>query len=437
MGVIMLKSKKAVLISMIGKGRSIVGKKGYEKTNYYFEEIDKSIDTCFFGSALYKVLVNQGYEIDKWLIFGTEQSSWSELLNVIDEENHDELIDLYDRVYDEENMGISQELLSEWQDSLKEYMPGIRFITVDPLDYEVYINHMIKEIPDEERIVVFDITHAFRHMPVIIAFSLMMLKHIKRISDIKVYYGAFELKKDRNDPTPVINIDFISTLVSYAENLATYKYSGYFPELLKLLDTPDMNKTYRAYFWLEMNRQPKSDLSTIKSYLEKIESKDNYQSAIAKYVKKDLKSLIGASLDRRMIERGKFFFKKKQYLKALILLYEGIIIAIGREYKDQIIEMNKKIKNIDPLDYDAREIIRDFIKLIKTKELYIFEKSGYRDTYELLEYTRNAAVHGSENDKVKKYLEKQGDFKILFRRGLELYESIAKTSPSAQKSLNS
>jgi len=63
---------------------------------------------------------------------------------------------------------------------------------------------------------VVDITHAFRHMPVIIAFSIMMLKHIKNISDIMVYYGAYELKGDE-EYTPVLKIDFINTLVSYAE----------------------------------------------------------------------------------------------------------------------------------------------------------------------------------------------------------------------------
>ena len=301
-----MSNNKTVLISLIGKGRAIVGKKGYEKTGYYFDEIDSSIDTSFFGSALYKVLNKLDYDVDKWLIFGTVKSSWSELLYAIDEEYHYEYIEIYDKVYDEENKGISQELLLQWQKVIASHIPGVRFIIVDPLDYEVYINEMIKEIPDEERKIVLDITHAFRHMSVVIAFSLMTLKHIKNISDIMVYYGAFELKGD-SEFTPVLKIDFINTLVSYAENLATYKYSGYFSGLLELLGIQGTEKTY---FWLEMNRQPRSYLEQINGSLKELALKDDYRSSIAQYIKDDLEPLIGASLDKRMIERGKFFFDK-------------------------------------------------------------------------------------------------------------------------------
>lgn len=397
---------KTVLISMIGKGRTKEGEKGYDKTSYYFDEIDKDISTSFFGSALYKVLINLQHDVDKWLIFGTNRSSWSELLYTIDEKYHDEVIELYDKVYDEENKGISQELLSQWQHTLGKYIPGIHLIIVDPLDYKIYIDHMIKEIPDEKRKLVLDITHAFRHMPVIIAFSLMTLKHIKDISDIMVYYGAFELKGDKQY-TPVIKMDFINTLVSYAENLATYKYSGYFPPLLELLGLPN---TQRTYFWLEMNRQPRTYLEKINLALDKISIQDDYQSTIAEYVKKDLSPLIGASLDKRMVERGKFFFDKKQYLKALILVYEGIIIAIGRKYKD-----------ITPLAYDAREEIRRFVKNNKND---IFKSELDRETYKELTFTRNAAVHGSPPRGTQQYVEEQEYFESLFNRSLKLYESI-------------
>lgn len=401
-----MSNNKTVLISLIGKGRAIVGKKGYEKTGYYFDEIDSSIDTSFFGTALYKVLNKLDYDVDKWLIFGTVKSSWSELLYAIDEEYHYEYIEIYDKVYDEENKGISQELLLQWQKVIASHIPGVRFIIVDPLDYEVYINEMIKEIPDEERKIVLDITHAFRHMSVVIAFSLMTLKHIKNISDIMVYYGAFELKGD-SEFTPVLNIDFINTLVSYAENLATYKYSGYFSGLLELLGIQGTEKTY---FWLEMNRQPRSYLEQINGSLKELALKDDYRSSIAQYIKDDLEPLIGASLDKRMIERGKFFFDKKQYLKALVLLYEGMIIAVGRKYKNNI-----------PLDYKDKEGIEKFIN--NNKDI-IFKTHVQRDIFYTLKYTRNAAVHGSVSRGTQEYVEQEERFKQLFYEGLKLYEDI-------------
>lgn len=405
-----MSNSKIVFVSLIGKGRPLKGSIGYQKTAYSFNEIRDTVHTSFFGSALYEVLNRQGYDIDKWLIFGTNESSWSELLELLDDEYHDEMTELYDKVYDEEKKSISEELLREWEEALERFIPGIRLIIVNPLEYEVYIDHMLKEIPDEPRKIVLDITHAFRHMPVIIAFSLMALKHIKQISDMVVYYGAFELKKDRlndKEPTPVLRIDFINTLVSYAENLATFNHSGYFPPLLNTLRITDTEKTY---FWLEMNRQPKSDLEKISKKLEEKTSESSHVAKIAEYIKQEIEPLIGATLDRRMVERARFFFAKKQYLKALILLYEGLILAIGR-----------KNGFGSDLHYEEREKIRGYINNNYT---VIFKTDEQWKTYNELKYTRNAAAHGSRSQGTQNYVEHEEQFQTLFRNALEIYKSV-------------
>lgn len=406
---------KLTLISLIGKGRLRKNEKGYEKADYFFEKTQEMISTSFFGSALYKTLITQCYEIDKWLIFGTKQSNWSDLINAVDEKYHNKLLDIYVNVYDEEGNGISGELLGEWEKALRYYMQGIRLIIVDPLDYEVYINHMLKEISDEKTKIVLDITHAFRHMPVIIAFSLMVLKYIKNISNIIVYYGALDMKRFmNNDYVPVLKIDFINTLVSYVENLATFNNSAYFVDLLDLLG---ISETGQTYFWLEMNRQPKSQLIEITQKLSDISMEEGYTANIAGYINRELQPLIGATLDRRMVERAKFFFNKKQYLKALILLYEALILEIGRKHGFS-----------NSLDYSQRKKIRKYIDENKKNSRIIFKTKEQRKIYEDLEYTRNAAVHGSACRGTQDNVEHLQNFERLFNQGLELYENIIKCS---------
>lgn len=73
-----MSGSKIVFVSLIGKGKPEEGSIGYKKTIYAFNEIRDTVYTSFFGSALYKVLNRQGYDIDKWLIFGTNESSWSD-----------------------------------------------------------------------------------------------------------------------------------------------------------------------------------------------------------------------------------------------------------------------------------------------------------------------------------------------------------------------
>lgn len=289
-------------------------------------------------------------------------------------------------------------------------MPGLRLILVDPLDYQIYIDRMIHEIPDTKRRVVLDITHAFRHMPVIIAFSLMTLKHIKDISDIMVYYGALELKTNRNDqnePTPILKIDFINNLVSYAENLAVFNYSGYFPNIL---DNLNISKTDKTYFWLEMNRQPRTDLETINMNLKEKSKENNHQGKIAEYINKEIEPLTGASLHRRMIERSKFFFARKQYLQSLVLLHEGLIIAMSRKYG---LEHGQ--------DYDGYRAVRDYIKDNKNT---IFKDKAQIDAYYKLVHTRNSAVHGTTARGTQNFLEQEEHYEALFKEGIEIYKYI-------------
>jgi len=405
-----LLSRSVVLISLIGKGKQSSGVRGYEKASYYFKYTGERIDTSLFGSAVYKTLLKQGCEVDKWLIFGTQNSNWSDVLFAVDAAHQDEFTELYCKVYDEENKGISDSTLDEWQVALCRRVPGIRLIKVDPLDYKVYINHMLQEMPDKNVDVVLDITHGFRHMPVIIAFSMMLLKYLKNITNISMYYGAFDMKDHprSKDPVPVLKIDFINELVAFTENIAVFNNSSYFVGLLDLLGIANTEQTY---FRLDMNRQPRKQLQEINRKLDMVVQDNDYRRWIALLLKSKLSPLLADYLDERMIERAKFFFDRKQYLKALILLYEGIILLVGRKYCGK-----------SSLNYEDRNEFRNYIKAHKDE---IFGSEEKRETFEQLEYTRNAAVHGSDTKGVQQYVEQLNDFKALFEQGLSLYEDIS------------
>jgi len=194
---------KNILLSLIGIGKGQNGK-GYIKTKYKFEN-GQIYETAFFGSALYRYISTEK-NIDKWFIFGTNKSSWSEIIDTV-EENQDILEELYIKVRDEEKNGISENTLKEWQEKLSKFIPGIELILTDPLDYKFYVEFLIKNLPDDDLFMILDITYGYRFMPFILSFSLMYIKNFKKIADLDIYYGAFEMKKE---VTPVIKIDFIN-----------------------------------------------------------------------------------------------------------------------------------------------------------------------------------------------------------------------------------
>jgi len=98
------------------------------------------------------------------IIFGTRYSNWSELATVLEDENKEEidgLVEWYMKVCEEEKKGISDQMLGQWESLLSSKIPGIRLLPVDPLDYDIYINTLLKEFTEEKCKVMLDITCQF------------------------------------------------------------------------------------------------------------------------------------------------------------------------------------------------------------------------------------------------------------------------------------
>ncbi|SNX53617.1 TIGR02221 family CRISPR-associated protein [Thermoanaerobacterium sp. RBIITD] len=397
---------KTILISFIGKGPTDEKANGYIKTQYKFDERYISEETAFFGSALFRYLRLKGHDIDKWLIFGTGQSSWSEIVASIDYTLQEKIEDLYLKVYEERD-GISDVTLNEWQECLGKYIRGICLVKVDPLDYKIYANKLLELLPDDEIKIVFDMTHAFRHMTALMAFSLMYVSCFKNFNGIDVYYGAFEMGDKYIKPA--VKIDFINQLFSLTTSYEVYRNSGYFPPLLKNMGIDNSEKTY---FKLEMNRSPRKEINDLINKIQSLEDNDGYIKKAALSVEKEFYTMNNLKcLDQRMLERAKFFYEKKQYLIAMTLLYEAILDKAARVYN-----IKRKL-NEERNDYNSRvkKETKNKLKNIDIKLLATFNN---------LEYARNSAVHGEPPNSTQNFLEVQGDFERLFFDSIKVYDIL-------------
>ncbi|MGB9840560.1 TIGR02221 family CRISPR-associated protein [Thermovenabulum sp.] len=418
------KELDVILISLIGKGKKVKDKaKGYQKTKYKFPD-DKgtvSEETAFFGKELFKYLKeNLKLNIKQWIIFGTSTSCWSEMIELAGMDIDNELENLYYKVFEEEDNedGVSKFTLKEWEGAIGKYLgeSSIHFIDVDPTKYSSFINALIELIPaDKEYKIVFDLTHGYRHMPFVISFSLVYIANFKKIKEIDVYYGAFEMAPN-NEVKPVLKIDFINELYSLSTAYNIYEKLGYFPLFLENIGIKDSDN---VYFKLEMNRSLKRNLQKlIEELKEKEKNFEPYLKEPIRKIREDLMSLTNLKyLDERMVERAIFYFEKKQYLKSLILLYEAMIILAGRFYKIS-----------DYLNYEEREKIRHKAK----SEIWgeapwaFFNNEEEGELFNRLEYIRNAAVHGSNPNNNQAYLEDNEKFQNLFFQCINLYNKLKK-----------
>lgn len=431
----MSKNKTAnILISVIGKGQLKKDQTvGYDQTEYVFNP-DKSkkyvaTRTAFFGSALYEYLNKvEKMQIDKFILIGTDQSAWSELYQILpqDIQNSEEITAMCLKVYEEEKKGIQDNTLSAWQNTLTKYVPQLKFYKIKPLELGRGIDILLEELDkDIEYNIIFDMTHAFRNIPVVFSYGIMLLKYLRRINSVRIFYGARDMRGYfsglENGQSPVIEIPFIDKLVRLIESMATFQNSGYFVPLLKQIGLDNRKNTY---FKLEMNRQPRKEIEEIIKELEDKQKtvEHSFEKEIVEIMYKEFSEMNRQEkLFQRMYKRSQFFYERRQYLKALILLYEAIIVLFADVYKIR-----------DNMDYDAREEAREKLKLEIEKVVSnpdsnkLIRNQDEAGTIKELEYLRNAAVHGSSPRGNQDYLENVEKFRILLELAMNLFEKMLK-----------
>ena len=105
---------KGLLVSMIGQGSpKEKGKPSYDLIDYQFQD-GEVVSTRVFGIALYKYLRKKGEDIDLLLV-GTNGSSWTELVDVLDAEQQSKHKDLlYSLLEEEEQRNVEENLLEEF-----------------------------------------------------------------------------------------------------------------------------------------------------------------------------------------------------------------------------------------------------------------------------------------------------------------------------------
>ncbi len=423
-----------ILISVIGKGRLKKDQTvGYEQTEYVFNpdcENNKrytASKTAFFGIALYEYLrIVESIQIDKFIIIGTNKSAWSELYQILphDVQNSEDITEMCLKVYEEEKKGISEQTLLEWQNTLTKYVPSLKFHKIEPVELGKGIDILLEELEkDVDYNVIFDMTHAFRNIPIVFSYGIMLLKYLRKINNIRIFYGAHEMKEYFSGlvdgQSPVIEISFIDKLVKMIEAMATFENSGYFVPILNQLGFGDREKTY---FRLEMNRQPRREIEEIIKGLEdKLNTAEHvYEREIVEIMYEEFSEMNRQEkLFQRMYKRSQFFYERKQYLKALILLYEAMIVLCADVY------------NKNNMDYEGREEARKILKEIECKNVYFYPENNklIKDPDEVeiikeLEYVRNAAVHGSSSKGNQNYLEDIESFRVLFNSALNVFEKM-------------
>jgi cell division protein DivIC len=392
---------------MIGQGRlKKEGKPSYDLIDYQFQD-GEVVSTSVFGIALYKYLRKRGEDIDLLLV-GTKGSGWSELVGVLDVEQQNKYEDLLMSLFKgEEQRNVEENLLEEFVKLIEESLnTEVKYVLLSsPPSPEEISQKTIRVLVDlfEEKNynkVYIDITHGFRYMPTVVLLNLMVLKKLWNF-DIEIYYGfgIFDTGKSEG-PKKVARLNHLEDLIKLSEALGILENTGDFRPYYKLIS--DNQEAQQIYFRIETNAQINN--SNIRELINTPVNFEYVKPIHEKVKSKYLEPLKADRMEDRLKNRARFFFERGQYLKAVLLLHEALILLVGR------------LKNMiggSCLEHSQREEVRRYLNNLDYYE------------WKVLRHLRNACAHGTQpHVEARHAWEDEEKFKEVMEKSFEFYEKI-------------
>ncbi|WP_234553980.1 CRISPR-associated DxTHG motif protein [Thermus caliditerrae] len=402
---------KRLLISVMGKGRAApTGGLRYETTPYRFPEGEVRTAT-FFGGALFRHLAAPGPAPDL-MVVGTTGSTWG-LLEDFAIHSEVSLPPGWDAAHREVEAAEAgqaslEAALVRWENLLAELL-GVRVALVllpDPPAPQQVAQALGERLaalgPYEEFHL--DITHGYRYLGYALLGALLPLRHAWG-ARIQLHYGGLELRGSAPE-APVVGLEALHELIALDESLSVLAATGDFRPYFA--GTAQAQEAEEAYFFLETNQQ-----HLVKKRLSGLAEARNPWAGenVHGWVREVLSGLDGENIEDKMANRARFFWDRGQIFKALLLLFEAIVVLGVRRFGDQG----------QVLLYEARMDARERL------EGWLWQMSPrWAAVYRELRWVRNAIAHGTqpEQAEAQRALSSPQGLVQVWKKGLGLMETL-------------
>jgi CRISPR-associated Csx2 family protein len=385
------------LISFLGKGRE--GGQ-YQTAKYQFEN-GAIVTEPYFGLALCQQL-----KPERLLLVGTAGSAWDIFFERESSTGDDALLALIGAV---ESTAVNDAVLAEPAKQLAARL-GLQVdcLLIDYARTEAEQARVLRDLatrlaPREQ--VVMDITHTFRHLPMLALVAARYLARTQAIEVADIYYGALEMSEA--GITPALRLTGMLHMLDWVDALSAYEkggdYGGFAPLLrAEGLDGALANELEKAAF-MERVTNSQGAWEHLRTSSKAIAAHDGAISGLfADQLQKRLAWTKGSSRCERELSLAKIWFERRDDLRAAIFLQEGLVT---REVFANALADN---------DYEIR----------KEARIGLRENKQFRQLEEL----RNALAHGDR--KPSAWLESVlKDEKKL----QEFLQNLLKTLPQATR----
>lgn len=366
------------LVSFLGKGRDNP-QTGYREANYRFPD-GRTDTTAYFGLALARHLAP-----DRLVLLGTAGSMWDVLIENlpgIGGEDDAARLDLMDGVAGQR---VDQALLDRVAPLVERALDRpVQLLRIpfgrDEAEQRAILDAIAQAAPSGR--VSLDLTHGFRHLPMLGLLSAFVLDGLGRQVD-GLYYGALDMSAE--GIAPVLRLDGLIAVQRWVDALASFEASGdygLFASLLERDGVPaDKARCLQEAAFFERTFNVSDAARKLRSFLPVLDAPLPGASGLfQRRLKERLAWVREGDLAGHQRKLAFEHLKRGDHVRAVIFGYEGLLTRLCRE------------QGRDPLDFVERKQVADEFG----RELRGGEHADWkRDAFRTLSHLRNALAHGT------------------------------------------
>jgi len=316
-----------ILISNLGKSQ-FNPETGYKKACYRFDD-GFCQETPYFGLALQAFI-----KPDAMIILGTSGSMWDVFIEYFATDDTLDAVRLHlmDAVQKEQ---VDQSLLDQVKPILQNHLAVLLELVLIPyaktLDEQVDILRVMAEkIPPGEQVIL-DVTHGFRHLPMLSLIAAHYLEKVKGNTVKGIYYGALEMTSPSPEKiTPVLELSGLLRLMDWVQALTAYDKDGDYGVFANLLKqegfAPDQAEQLSQAAYFERTTNPVKARQKIASVFQSIE---NLETPLGKLFKGELIQRINwfkkSSRHAWELALSEAYLARKDYLRAALFMQEAYL----------------------------------------------------------------------------------------------------------------
>lgn len=214
------------LVTFLGRG--LADRRQYRLARYEFPDGSTSDEVRFFGVALLRWLRGQGESIGRLRVLGTPSSMWENLSDLAstDDQEDERWLELVDRVAEG---AVCVEDLAFAGEALRRVLGAPVELVVVPhgrnREEQLAIVSAIAEGVRQGDGLTLDVTHGFRHMPMLAAAAASYVARARRATVDAIYYGALEMTPP-GGAAPVIELPVLGELDRWGAALSRLQTTG-------------------------------------------------------------------------------------------------------------------------------------------------------------------------------------------------------------------